>query len=171
MTNKTTQRGATLIVALIFLMMMSLFAVSTFRSSSTNMIVVGNMQSKQEGAASAEAAIDSLISSDLFTTDPLLVSQSPVVVDIDGDSVADYTVKFVPPPKCFRVTTLSGCGGGAASSSGASGTAIEGGSASAAGGCFLREWNVRAEVTDPRTGMTVAVNQGVAVPSSDGTCI
>lgn len=170
MTTKTTQRGATLIVALIFLMMMSLFAVSTFRSSSTNMIVVGNMQSKQEGSAAAEAAIDTLISSDLFTTDSLLVSQSPVVVDIDGDSTADYTVKF-DVPKCFRVTTLSGCGGGAASSSGSSGTAIEGGSATAGGGCFLREWNVRAVVTDPRTGMTVAVNQGVAVPSSDGTCI
>lgn len=170
MKTTTKQRGATLIVALIFLMMMSLFAVSTFRSSSNNMIVVGNMQSKQEGAASAEAAIDTLISSDLFTTDPLLVSQSPVVVDIDGDSNADYTVKF-DVPKCYRVTTLSTCGGGAASSSGSSGTAIEGGSAGASGGCFLREWNVRAVVTDPRTGMTVAVNQGVAVPSSDGTCI
>ena len=157
-------------MTLIFLMMMSLFAVSTFRSSSNNIRVVGNMQTRQEGTAAAGAAIDALISSNLFTTDPALVAQSPVSVDVDGDNTEDYLVRF-DLPTCYRVTTLTGCGGGATSSSGVSGTVIEGGSGGSAAGCFLREWNVRAVVNDPRTGLTVVVNQGVAVPSTDGTCI
>ncbi|HSV54225.1 MAG TPA: pilus assembly PilX N-terminal domain-containing protein [Burkholderiaceae bacterium] len=169
---KIRQQGATLLVVMIFLILMSLFAVSTFTTSTGNLRVVGNMQTKQEGIAAAQQAIEFVLSSELFTTDPELVSQSPVDVDINGDGSVDYVVRMTPKPSCYRVTPVPDCGESAPSSGGASGTLLEGISGGgAASTCFTREWNVRAIVTDPRSGMTVAVNQGVAVPSSDSTCL
>lgn len=171
MRSVKTQSGATLLVTMIFLILITLFAVSTFKTSSNNIRVVGNMQAKQEGVAAAQQAIELVISSDTFTTDPALVSQSPIDTDIDGDGVTDYVVLITPAPSCVRVTLSPSCGAGAANSSGVSGVLIEGLGGGAAGNCYIREWRVRAQVTDPRSGLTVAVNQGVAVPSDDDTCV
>ena len=167
------QQGVTLLIAMIFPILMSLFAVSTFKTSSNNIRVVGNMQTRQEGVAAAQQAIEFVISSTAFTTDPELVSQSPVDVDVDGDGLVDYVVRISPKPSCYRVSTLPSCCAAAASSSSVSGVVIEGlgGAGVSASACFLREWNVRAVVTDPRSGLSVAVNEGVAVPSSDSTCL
>jgi hypothetical protein len=165
------QRGISLLVTMIFLILMSLFAVSTFKSSSNNVRIVGNMQVRQEGMAAAQQAIELIISSTLFSTDPDLVAQSPISVDIDGDGKVDYVVNISPKPNCYRVTPSLVCTPGAASSSGASGVLIAGLDAASSGACYIQEWNVRAVVTDPRSGMSVVVNQGIGVPSSSATCI
>lgn len=166
------QLGATLLVVMIFLILMSLFAISTFTTSTGNLRVVGNMQVKQEGMAAAQQAIEFVISSEMFTTDPVLVSESPVDVDIDGNGTVDYVVRISPKPSCYRVTPVPDCDSGPPASSGVSGTVLVGlPGTGVASTCFTREWNVRALVTDPRSGLTVAVNQGVAVPSSDSTCL
>lgn len=170
MAFRNKQRGVTLLVTMIFLILMSMFAIGTFKTSSNNIRVVGNMQTRQEGLASAQQAIETVISSTSFTTDPELVSQSPISVDLDGDGTADYVVNISPKPTCYRVTPSPVCTPGAAGSSGVSGVLIEGLSGGASGACFIHEWNVRALVVDPRSGMSVAINQGVGVPSSSNTC-
>ncbi len=94
------QRGATLAVALIFLVLMSLFAVSAFLGSSTNLRVVGNMQVRQEALAAAQVAIEQTISSIQFAEAPAAVAGNPVNVDTDGNSVTDYVVRMTPQPAC-----------------------------------------------------------------------
>jgi hypothetical protein len=167
-----SQRGIALLVVMIFLILMSLFAANTFRTAANNIRVVGNMQTKQEGLAAAQSAIEFVLSSETFTTAPELVSQSPVDVDMDGDGTLDYVVRISPQPNCYRVSTIPNCGVGSTNSNSLSGVVIEGQSdaGSSANACYLREWNVRALVSDPRTGMSVAINQGIAVPSSNNTC-
>jgi Tfp pilus assembly protein PilX len=165
------QRGITLLLTMIFLILMSLFAISTFKTSSSNVRIVGNMQVRQEGLASAQQAIELIISSTLFSTDPDLVAQSPIGVDIDGDGKDDYVVNISPKPNCYRVTPNPTCVPGAANSNGASGILIAGLTAASSGLCYIQEWNVRAVVTDPRSGMSVVVNQGVGIPSSSASCI
>lgn len=169
-TTARPQRGSTLLIVMILLIVMMLVAVATFKSSSNNIRVIGNMQVRQEGLAAAQQAIELVISSETFTTDPDLVAQSPIDVDINGDGTVDYVVRISPAPTCIRVVTLPSCGSGVANSSAVSGVLIEGLGTAPAGACYRREWNVRAVVTDPRTGMAVAVNQGIAVPSSNNTC-
>lgn len=172
MTRHASAPGATLLLVMIVLILMAMFAASIFRIASNNLRVVGNMQTKQEATAAAQLAIELVIGSSAFITDPDLVSQSPVDVDIEGDGTVDYVVRFSPKPSCYRVTPSASCGPAAPSSGGMSGTLIEGptGSVTAANTCYLKEWNVRAVVEDARTGATVAINQGVSVPSSNNTC-
>lgn len=163
-------RGSTLLIVMILLIVMTLVAIATFKSSSSNLRVIGNMQTRQEGLAAAQQAIELVISSDTFTTSPELVAQSPIDVDINGDGTVDYVVRISPAPTCLRVTTQPSCGAGAANTSAVGGVLIEGLGGPPASACFRREWNVRAVVTDPRTGLSMAVNQGVSVPSTDSTC-
>ncbi|HAL39750.1 MAG TPA: hypothetical protein DCP03_17240, partial [Polaromonas sp.] len=61
MTSKAHQRGATLLVAMIFLILMSLFAISAFKSSTGNLRIIGNMQSRQEAIAVGQKAIEDTI--------------------------------------------------------------------------------------------------------------
>lgn len=168
------QRGATLVVALIFLVLMSLFAVSAFNNSSVNLRVVGNMQSRQEAQDAAQVAVEQTLSSPTFTSSPDTVAANPVIVDIDNNGAADYQVRMTPKPRCYRAqpiktvdldpslpADLACMKSGAVTTGGletAAGGAIAGNSL-----CANTEWNVRAEVSDERTGTKVAINQGVAV--------
>jgi len=174
MNRAAHQRGATLVVTLIFLILMSLFAVNAFNSSSTNLRVVGNMEARQEALAAAQSAVEQTISSTLFATNPEGVAANPVAVDINGDGASDLQARMLPKPRCYRVLPiktseldatlaqdLSCMRSGALQTSGLDSADVT----SAAGDsmCSQSEWNIRAEVVDPRTGTLVAVNQGVSV--------
>lgn len=170
-------RGVTLVVTLIFLVIMSLFAISSFHNSSINMRVVGNTQARQESLSATQVAVEETISSSEFHTNPSGVAASPVQVDIDGDGAFDYTATLSPQPYCYRVvpTTLppapkTGVDSYQAcrSSTPSSPTFVDDGSVGSVAnvdpvGCADAEWNVRATVTDAATHTTVATNQGVAV--------
>jgi len=180
-TSRSRSRGATLLMALIFLVLMSLFAISAFNSSSTNMRIVGNTQTRQESAAAVQAAIEETISSTEFSSNPDGVAASPLPIDVNGDNTADYTVSFSPKPYCYRAIPTAlpaapkvGTDGYAACRSlpSANPTCVDSGDGGCGGagssdanplGCEDAEWNVRAAVTDAATETTVAANQGVAV--------
>lgn len=172
--GRARQRGATLAVALIFLVLMSLFAVSAFLGSSTNLRVVGNMQVRQEALAAAQVAIEQTISGIQFAEAPAAVAGNPVNVDTDGNSVTDYVVRMTPQPACYRVkpiknselnvnvaADLTCIRSGVVTNPGQDAT--EAAALADNSLCANTEWNLRAEVTDARTGAVVAVNQGVAV--------
>ncbi|MBY4597748.1 PilX N-terminal domain-containing pilus assembly protein [Ottowia caeni] len=172
--QRSRSRGATLLIALIFLVLMSLFAISAFNSSSVNMRVVGNTESRQESAAAVQVAIEETISGTEFYVNPDGVAASTVPVDVTGDSVADYTVSMTPKPYCYRAvpTTLpaptkTGSDGYEACRSAPSPPPVfvEGGPAGGASAlaCDDAEWNIRASVTDLATRTTVAADQGIAV--------
>lgn len=168
------QRGATLVVALIFLVLLTLFAISAFNSSSTNLRVVGNTQARQESVAAAQLAIENTISSTLFTTNPEGVEANPVNVDIDQNGSFDYAVRMTPKPSCYRVKPIKNAelnpaleNDRACMQSGVvnqAGLEIEGANLLTDNSlCANTEWNLRAEVIDTRTSAKVAVNQGVGV--------
>jgi hypothetical protein len=169
---KPYQQGAALVVALIFLILMSLFAISAFDGSSTNLRVVGNMQARQEAIGAAQLAVEQTISTTTFSTNPDIIAANAVNVDVDSNGVSDYRVTMTPQPKCYRArpiknveldTTLAADLACIKSSKDNDGGRDDG-EATVAGNsaCWNTEWNVRAEVVDQRSGAEVAVNQGVA---------
>lgn len=171
---RSAQQGATLVVAMIFLILMSLFAISAFKSSTGNLRIIGNMQSRQEAVAVAQKAIEITLSSSLFTTNPQAVAATPVLVDIDGNGSNDYTATLNPQPNCYRTkaikTTELNPSLAADLACLQSSVVQQGGldipdAAADAGNslCANSEWNVGATVNDLRTGTKVTVNQGVAV--------
>lgn len=173
--TKDSQRGATLVVALIFLVLLSVFAINAYNASTTNVRVVGNMQSRQEAIAAANVALETVISSTAFSTTPANIAATPINVDIDKDAVNDYVVTMTPQPTCYRVrpiknyelnttvetervclTTSLGGGGGHIEYDDSI-VSIDNSL------CATTEWNLRAVVTDARSGAQVAVNQGAGL--------
>lgn len=168
------QRGITLVVTMIFLILLSMFAINAFNGSTGNMRIVGNMQARQESIAAAQQAIEQTISSTQFATDPATVSATPVLVDIDGNGSADYTAQMTPAPKCYRAKAIKtselnpaltsdiAClRSGVVQNSG-----LDTATAAAEAGnslCANSDWNIRAQVTDARTSTQVAINQGVSL--------
>ena len=172
--RSTRQRGASLVIALIMLVALSLLAAQAFRSSTTNQRIVGNTQARQEALAAVQAAIEATISSAQFTKTPIEVAAVPIHVDIDGDGVPDYTVNLTPAPVCYRKSTVPtsaldlappafkdrNCLGPTQQEFGTDSDPLATHIDSI---CANTDWNVRAVVTDAATKTSVAINQGVTV--------
>ena len=171
---RSEQQGTTLVVAMLFLLILSLLAVSSFNSSTTNALVTGNMIARQEGVASAQWLIDETISSTLFATSPKEVAAGTYHIDLDGDGTTDYSPRLSPDPSCQRARALKAVeldpadeGDIACMISGVvHHSGLDTPDLAATTGdslCASTEWNVRAVVEDERTGAVTAVNQGIGV--------
>lgn len=90
------QAGATLIVSLIMLVMITLIVVSAYNMSTTNLKAVSNVQCKREGIAAADVALKERISS-TFTAAP---AASTMEIDLDQNGSNDYVVTVTPT--CIR---------------------------------------------------------------------
>ena len=174
MSPRSRQRGATLVIAMIFLIFMSIFAISAYKSSIGNLRIVGNMQAEQESVAVAQMAIEKTISTSLFTTNPAVVAATPVDVDIDGNGTNDYSARLNPQPKCYTTKAIKTNELNPALATDrpclTSSVVQQGGLIIAGGGvtagdslCANSAWNVGAVVEDVRTGAKVSVNQGIGV--------
>jgi Tfp pilus assembly protein PilX len=64
---RNQERGVTLIVTLIMLVVMMLLAVAAINMSTTNLKVVGNMQLQQEATSAAQAAINQVLSKGTYS--------------------------------------------------------------------------------------------------------
>ena len=171
---KNSERGATLVMVMIFLVLMSFFATSAFNSTNGNLRIVGNAQYRQEAIAAAQAAIEKTLSSALFSTSPDSVAASPFPIDIDGDGNTNYSVTLTPQPKCYRAKTIKtnalnptiAADLSCMNDSGVQNSGLDSPSATAGAGdslCANTEWNIRAQVIDAGTNAKVAVNQGASL--------
>lgn len=145
------QRGATLIIGLIMIVLITLIVVNAFTLSSSNLKSVGNMQVRDESIAAANQAIEQVMGSS-FTTAPAAES---INVDINKDDTVDYVVSLAAPT-CIRAIT-------AASSEGCDSEHPE----LCTGSTWHTEWELDATVKDAATGASVRVRQGARVLLSD----
>ncbi|HWI83153.1 PilX N-terminal domain-containing pilus assembly protein [Ramlibacter sp.] len=144
----SAQRGATLIIGLILLVLITLIVVNAFTLSSSNLKAVGNMQARDEAIAAANQVVEQVVSSN-FTTTP---AAQTVTVDINKDDRPDYTVA-VATPTCVRATRAAF----------ADPSDVELGPGMSAGSTWNTDWDLDATVTDGATGARVRVRQGVRV--------
>lgn len=114
------QRGVTLLVALIFLLIFALMAAAALNSTVTSGQAIGNMQWRNESIAAANDAIDQILSTTDFATNAsnftALVNAAPYRVDVNGDGVNDISVSFPPVsidggpavagPQCMRFQSI-----------------------------------------------------------------
>ena len=178
------QRGATLIIALIMLVLLTLFAVSSFNTAQTNVKVVGNMQQKAEALNAAQQAIETVLSTPQFIANPANAVPTPcgtantLCTDVTGDGVADFTATLIGPdyptgphqPTCVTVRLIKnqelnvlnaedlGCAAG--QQSGAAGVA---GAMTGDSLCANTVWEIRARAVSSSSGATATVTQGVGV--------
>lgn len=91
-----TQRGATLLVGLILLLVLTMLALSAFNWSTVQLRVIGNSQTRQESIAAATVALQKTLSTAEFMLNTAAVASTPVIVDVDQNGTPDYTVTIVP---------------------------------------------------------------------------
>lgn len=174
---KHKQCGATLLVALVMLVVLTLLVLSAIRSSNTNLRIAGNMQMTGEAAAAAQQAIEQIISSN-FTANP---ASSVMTVDINNDGTPDYNASVAQPVctgsvpimnvnldmtnpndlPCFSSSTANNTG-----IMSASGTPATTGQS----WCFSQRWDVQTQATSlTGSGADVTLHQGVALRVPAGT--
>lgn len=152
------QRGATLIVGLIMLVLITLIVVNAYTMSSSNLKSVGNMQVREEAIAAANEVIELKVSS-AFTNAPAAAAES-LNVDINKDGTTDYVVAF-SVPTCVRAILVPAVSGS------------ESGTETIVNGVPLTipnwntDWDTDSTVTDAGSGAAVRIRQGVRVKLSD----
>ncbi len=146
------QRGATLLLGLIMLVLITLVVTTAFTLSTTNLKAVGNMQMRNEAIAAANAAIEQVLSSP-FTTAPVAET---ITVDINNDGTIDYDVN-IAVPTCISASV--------AADSSLSSLSLP---TSMSGASFWNTiWDIDATVTDAASGTAVRVRSGIRVKLSD----
>ena len=90
-TTLRRQSGATLLIGLIMLVLLTLMAVTSFNLGKSNLQIVGNMQFRNETVRAAEQAVEQAISTPASVSMPSTAS-----VDINGDGKPDVGVTITP---------------------------------------------------------------------------
>lgn len=176
---KKSQQGATLIVTLIMLVVLTLFALSAINMSSTNLSIVGNMQAQIEAQAAGQQAIENILSSAANFLNPTAQSLN---IDINNDGTTDYTAN-IDQPTCLSSkplinadlipappATISAKDQNCISSVQDPATGVFVANASSTmSWCSDEKWEVTATVTDNRTGAAVKQHQGVSMRVPTGT--
>ena len=167
------QRGISLVLGLIMLILLTLLAISAFQASNVNLRIAGNMQVRQETLAAAQTGIETVLSTPAFintTTPPAAKS-----VSLNG---ASYTVDFTPAPACKSVVDIPSedlvptnpddfqCIPSAALPGSSSGIFLASGPPSTLSLCSNTRWAVIAHVADANTSADTTLEQGVAVRMS-----
>jgi Tfp pilus assembly protein PilX len=142
------QRGATLIVGLIMIVLITLIVVNAFNLTSSNLKSVGNMQVHDEAVAAVNQAIEQVIASP-FAIAPVA---STFQIDIDKDGTNDYTV-VVAVPTCTKAWVEAS----------ADPSDVELGSAMSSSSTWNTEWDIDASATHAATGASVRIRQGTRV--------
>jgi Tfp pilus assembly protein PilX len=169
------QRGTTLVIALIMLVLLTLFAVSSLNTATTNLKVVGNMQARNEAINASQQVIETVISTPQFIANPANAVPTPcgaantMCTDVTGDGVADFTTTLTPQPTCVSVVPIKnanlvltnpddlGCSAGQQQQFGVSG-AVTGNSL-----CSQTVWDIKAQTVAATQNTTVTVTQGIGV--------
>jgi hypothetical protein len=172
-TTRQRQSGATLTIAMIMLVLVTLFVLASINMTSMNFRVMGNEQARNEAMAAGQQGIEQVAS----TNFPAAPVATTINVDVNGDGTADYTVA-VAKPVCqnaipIKLVELSigkpgdiPCFGSGVSP--APGVPMGGVGNSL---CANTQWDIAARVTDSttNTGTDVTIHQGIGQRVPIGT--
>ena len=151
-THPFRQQGATLVIALIMLVIITLFAVTMVRISNSSMQVVGNMQVQRSLEATAQQAVESKVSTVTVFNDAVdgvgqFASNVAYV-----DSTVNATSVRIQKPVCVGQKEASGY------SLGSPLTPQD------------NVFEVKATATDSVTGASVELVQGFKIRMTAETC-
>lgn len=143
------QRGATLVVAMIMLMMFMLILSGAFSLSTSNLKSVGNMQMREEALAAANKVVE-----DVLSTNFIGAGTQSFDIDIDNDGTADYAVQ-VAAPTCIKFNQADATAPSSVTLAGMGSTT------------WNTVWLIEAEANNASGSVPVRVRSGVRVLLTD----
>lgn len=165
--GRRSQEGIVLLISLIMLVLVTLLVVGAFNLGKSNLQSVANMQNHEEAVATAQAAIEEVVSTTNFSESPATAFGTGNVKSytINGRTDA-YEVALSPQP-CIRSyknltadpsdATAQGCIAGQQQNFGVAGTITSGSN------CADAIWEITAVATDTLTNATTTVTQGMQI--------
>ena len=107
---RRSQRGVTLIVGMIMLVLITLLVLASYHLSRNNLEIVGNAQQRNEALAAAQQTIEAAIDSALLTSNPTSLFPTPcpgwtdntLCYDVNADGTNDVVVQITPAPTCVK---------------------------------------------------------------------
>jgi Tfp pilus assembly protein PilX len=192
------QRGITLIVSMIMLILITMLAITSFRLGSGNLQIVGNMQQRNQAISGAQSAIEQVVSNPGFSATPANTVPAPCAdalgvkspntacIDVNGDGTTDVSVKvgstnslgqWQTSPCVQQVKPVTNASldlsraEDASCAIGVGQTFGVSGSASGNSMCTEMLWDVEAVATDATQGAAAAVSAGVRVRSSSDDAV
>jgi Tfp pilus assembly protein PilE len=171
---KSRQSGATLIVGLVMLVVLTLLAMSAIRTSNINFRIAGNAQAQAEIRSAAQQALEKVISTNVTK----IATDTTVPIDINGDGASDYAVSVTKPVCTYSKQLLSNdpalklpdesfCLGSLSSPETL--IVIIDKTIPVLTWCSLQHWETTATSTDTRTGARSTMTQGVKLKVPAGT--
>jgi hypothetical protein len=176
--SRTPQRGFTLVMTLIFLIIFMLFAISMVGSSMINTKVAANQQYRLEASTVAQQGIEQVMSQPFIQVPITTITSVPV--DVNADTTADFTAQ-VAPPVCLDSKVIPNAslplGDVCKVPNNPNGNlTLPGPAAStspppvAPSMCSATNWDIQSSVTDANnTAVAVTVHQGASVQVPIGT--
>jgi Flp pilus assembly protein TadG len=176
--SRASQRGFTLVMTLIFLVIFMLFAISMVSSSMINTKVAANQQYRLEATTVAQQGIEQVMSQPFIRVP--ITTTTPVQVDVNGDGTTDFTAQ-VAPPACLDSKIIPNAilpvGDVCKVPNNPNGNLILPGPSSsvspppaAPSMCSATDWDIQSSVTDPsNTAVALTVHQGASVQVPIGT--
>lgn len=173
------QKGATLLVGMIMLVVLTLLVVFAIRSSNTGLQVAGNMQAQIEATGAAQQAIEQIV--DQFKLDSLNPADVPAqtfVVQMGNQqfqvAVATPVCEMKAPLNDIEIVDPTGTGRNCLGSNNNDIIVdVDGNPISRLTICATQSWRVEASASDPVTGANVSLVQGVSIrvqDLGDGQC-
>ena len=153
-THRGQQRGSTLTISMIMLVLLTLFVLSAINSSTINLRIAGNTQAQDEARAAAQQAVEAFVSSYAnFFPVPLAAATTTISVnkDASGNATGDYSV----------ARTLPVCRSARQQLPPRTTDCINGQKSGLI--CYDTLWEVSATATNTRTGVSQTVTQGVTL--------
>jgi hypothetical protein len=148
------QSGVTLVVALVMLVMITVFAVAMVRLSNTSMQVVGNMQMQRSLEADAQSAVEEKISSPVMFYDAIDNKGQFLTNNyVDVEAPKTRTVVRITKPVCVGKQDAYGYTLGSALTP------------------QDNVFEIKATATNAMSGASVELVQGVKIRMAAGTCL
>jgi Tfp pilus assembly protein PilX len=177
--RRVLERGSALIVSLIMLLLITMFALSTFNMGRSSLEIAGNAQQTNAMVMAGNDAIQEAISTTRMFLSPNAIFITPCTTantrcfDTNGNGTYDVSVALTPAPTCVQAHSIPNVALNLADSNDAGctlGTQQTFGVEASTGGaslCANSQWVLNAVAQDNVTQATATVTQGVTVRVSN----
>lgn len=176
----STQKGATLLVGMIMLVVLTLLVVYAIRSGNTNLKISGNMQAQAEATAAAQQVIEQTVAQIALPATNISTLAEQIVTVPVGNATYTVTVPTMANKCIFTAPVLNSSLNTSdpndvpcfATTDEDKAVAASGALTTKPSACSSQQWEIEATATNNVSGVQVTGVQGVTVrvPSTT-TCL
>lgn len=169
MNSRRKQQGATLVISLIMLMVVTVLVVYSMRSGNTNLRIAGNMQYQAESAMATQQVIEQLIEQIKVTDNIDSIPAQTIPVTMGG---VTYSVVTTPMNKCLMEVPILNSELNPAVAEDVpcfenpdmdAAIKADGTLTTKPSACKNQLWEIQADVTEATSGAKVTQVQGLAL--------